>query len=184
MGMRPRAGAILLLLGILPLSVVRAQRAISPDSLRPPLVLDSSADVRRMTAVRLQIHQLEQAIQRADTLQLMAVLGDAVVPDSEVAVARRRGCPSLGWALRETRRTRGASATATMLPLGRLVLSVRQLSVGPDGSATADLRLQDVRSARRDYGVLRVEYERGGDATLPRRALGLRAVLCGLALAP
>jgi hypothetical protein len=182
--MRASAAALAALCGLLPISTISAQRVISADSLRPPLVLDSSADVRRMTAVRLQIHQLAQAIQRADTLQLMAVLGEVVVPDSEVAVARQRGCPSLGWALRETRRTRGASATATMLPLGRLVLSVRQLSVGPDGSATADLRLQDVRSARRDYGVLRVEYERSGDATLPRRALGLRAVLCGLALTP
>ncbi len=181
MALRNRLGTILLFAAV-PFSPVTAQRVISPDSLRPPLVLDSSADVRRMTAVRLQIHLLEQAIQRADTLQLMAVLGDAVVPDSEVTVARRRGCPSMGWALRETRRTRGAAGASAVLPLGRLVLSVRQLSVGPDGSATADLRLQDVRSARRDYGDLRVEYNRVGGASLSARATGLRAALCGLAV--
>jgi hypothetical protein len=184
MSFRARAAALAALCGVLPISTITAQRVISADSLRPPLVLDPSPDVRLMTAVRLQILQLERAIQRADTLQLMAVLGDAVVPDSEVAVARDRGCPSLGWALREARRTRGLPGRDAVLPLHRLVVTVRQLSVGADGSASADLRLQDVVSARRDYGDLRVEFERRGEATVPRRAVAFRAALCGFALTP
>ena len=182
MSFRARAAALAALCGVLPISTITAQRVISADSLRPPLVLDPSPDVRLMTAVRLQILQLERAIQRADTLQLMAVLGEAVAPDTEVAVARQRGCPSLGWALRETRRTRGRPGRDAPVPLNRVVLTVRRLTTEADGSVSADLRLQDVGSARRDFGDLRLEFARRESAAVPRLAVALRAVLCGMAL--
>jgi hypothetical protein len=181
--MRSRVVVLLLFAG-LPFSPLSAQRVISPDSLRPPLVLDSSPDVRLMTAVRLQILQLEQAIQRADTLQLMRVLGDAEIPAAEAALARQRGCASLGWALKEMRRARARAASGSGLPLDRLAIRVMELSVAPDGSASAALMVRDVASPRRDYADFRLEFERRGDAVVLKRSLGLRAALCGLALTP
>lgn len=147
------------------------------------MVMDSSREVRLRTAAVLQIARLATALQMADTLQLLSVLADAAVDPGELAAVRGRGCPSLGWALSEIRRSRSTAAAQAPLPLNRLSATVLEVVTGGDGAVSVRVRIQDEASARRDFADSSLEFEVRGSALILRRTVALHAAFCGLALA-
>jgi hypothetical protein len=117
---------------------------------------------------------------------LIQVLGDAEISAGELAAARAQGCPSLGWALSEVLRGRGRGTGLDAVrqpPLGRVTVTIRELVLSDPVAVIAFVRIEDVITRPRQYADFSVEFERIEDALLSRRALGLWAALCGLALA-
>jgi hypothetical protein len=130
----------------------------------------------------LQLQELEQALQSGDSVRLMAVIRGAQADEVELAVVRQRGCPSLGWALREIRRLRPRRGMDPSLPLDRLALGVSRLEAGQAGFL-GNLRLRDVAAPRGDYADFEVEFRREAQAIVLAKVRGLYAALCGFALA-
>lgn len=153
--------------------VADAQGLPHPDSLRAPAVSWAEGSVALRQAAMLVLAQIEQAITARDTVSVVALVPDAVIPESEWSRVRQLGCRSLSQVLaRLDLLSGGRSATSTHLTIDNASVIA---SVETDLLITADAKL--FRGAL-ELSAIRFTFAGSGDAIQLVGAVGLLQGLC------